>query len=126
METARIFALAAMFLTALGIYGVLSASVAGRRREIGIRISLGAGRGSILRMVLTRGGWLSLVGIALGLVISLFPLVWLNPLLTGVETTSPDLLLAASLAVLAIVLLASVQPARRALAVDPVKTLRYE
>jgi len=126
MEIARILALAAIFLTALGIYGVLAASVAERTREIGIRMSLGAERGSILKMVLARGGRLSLIGIGVGLVLSLFPLVWLNPLLTGVDTTSPDMLLASSLAVLAIVLLASYLPARRALTIDPVKTLRYE
>jgi putative ABC transport system permease protein len=126
METARILALAAVFLVVLGIYGVLAASVAERTREIGIRMSLGAARGSILRMILVRGGWLTLMGIGIGLVLSYFSLVWMNPLLTGVDTTSPDLLVAASLAVLAIALFASYLPARRALAIDPVTILRYE
>ncbi len=120
------FALTALALAAVGLYGVVSQSVASRRREFGIRVALGASRRDIFGLVLRRGAQLVGLGIAAGLTAS----VWLGGLLGSqlYETAPHDpRALLAAIAVLAIVaLLAHVVPARRALRVDPSLTLRNE
>jgi predicted permease len=126
MEIAGVFAVAAILLAAMGIYGVLAASVSGRTKEIGIRLSLGARKGCIFGGVLARGARLTLVGLLLGSVLSFFPLRWLNTPLTKVDATSLDMLFFAALIVVAVALLASYLPARRAIKTDPAFTLRYE
>jgi putative ABC transport system permease protein len=126
MEIAAVFAVTAILLAAMGIYGVLAASVSGRTKEIGIRLALGARKGSIFGGVLARGARLTLIGLVLGLVLSVFPLRWLNSLLTEVNATSLDMLFFAALLVLAVALLASYLPARRAIKTDPAFTLCFE
>ena len=126
MEIAGVFAVAAILLAAMGIYGVLAASVSGRTKEIGIRLSLGARKSSIFGGVLARGARLTLVGLVLGLALSVFPLRWMNSLLTEVNATSLDMLFFAALLVLAVAFLASYVPARRAIKTDPTFTLRFE
>jgi putative ABC transport system permease protein len=126
MEIAGVFAVAAILLAAMGIYGVLAASVSGRTKEIGIRLSLGARKSSIFGGILARGARLTLVGLLLGSMLSVFPLKWLNTLLTEADATSLDIPFFVALLVVAVAILASYLPARRAIKTDPAFTLRYE
>lgn len=120
------FALTALLLAALGIYGVMAYSVSRRTNEIGVRIALGACWADIVRLVLGRGGKLTLVGVALGLLASL-GLGWLiRGLLFGVTAWDPLTFAAVTLALAIMALLACLIPARRAAKIDPMKALRYE
>jgi len=121
-----IFAAIALALTAVGLYGVIAYSVAQRTREIGTRVALGAGRGSILRLVVGQGMLLSLIGVALGLAGSLAISQLLRSLLFEVAPNDPLTLTVTAVLVLVVSLLASFVPARRAAAVDPMVALRYE
>jgi predicted permease len=125
-QIAGFFAAAALLLTALGLYGVLAHAVAQRTREIGIRLALGASRPAILRMVLSRGAVLALVGSALGVLVSVPLLQMIKPLIVEKEAARPDVLAFAAGLILAVVLLASFLPARRATKVDPIIALRCE
>ena len=120
------FATAALFLAALGLYGVLAQSVAARRREVGIRMAVGARPSDVLRLVLGRGAWLTAAGAALGLAASAAASRALAALLFGVSPHDTLTLAGAVALVSAGALLASVLPARRALRVDPVVALRDE
>jgi hypothetical protein len=126
MEIAGFFALVAILLTAIGLYGVLASSVAQRTKELGIRIALGAPRGSVLRMVLVRGGALALAGTALGALVALPLLRWIQPLLVTPDATRPGTLLQAAGLIIVVALLASYVPARRAAGVDPMVSLRND
>jgi putative ABC transport system permease protein len=120
------FALLALALGAIGIYGVMAHLVARRTREIGIRIALGALPGEILGLVLAQGAWLAGLGILAGLGGALVATRLLASLLYGVGPTDP-LTFAATAAALAVVaLLACLFPAGRATRVDPVDALRSE
>ena len=125
-QIAGFFAAAALLLTALGLYGVLAHAVAQRTREIGIRLALGASRPAILRMVLSRGAMLALVGSALGVLGSIPLLQMIKPLIVDKEAASPDVLILAAGLILAVVLLASFLPAHRATKIDPTEALRAE
>jgi len=121
-----VFAGFALLLAVIGIYGVISYSVAQRTNELGIRLALGASRVDVLRLVLSAGFKLALIGIGVGLVLSFAVTRFLSSLLFGVRAT--DLLTFGALSVLMIVvsLLACYLPARRATKVDPLVALRYE
>jgi putative ABC transport system permease protein len=121
-----IFAALALFLTSVGIYGVLSFHVARRTHEIGIRMALGARRANVLRMVVAEGAALVTLGIVLGLGGALALSRFLSSLLSGVRTTHISTYAAVSGVLLAVGLLASYIPARRATKVDPLVALRYE
>jgi predicted permease len=120
------FGLLALFLAAVGIYGVLSYTTRQRTHEIGIRIALGAGKVEILRNVLRQGLILAVAGLTIGLAASLVLTRFLRSMLFGVGTT--DLLTFATVAIVlcAVALFACYLPARRAAAVDPVQALRTE
>jgi putative ABC transport system permease protein len=120
------FAVLATLLAAVGIFGVVSGSVARRTREIGIRMALGAGRRSILRLVAGRAVGLALVGVVAGTVGALLLGRTLRALLFDVAPTDPAVLAAGAAAVAAVSLLASLLPARRATRVDPLIALREE
>jgi predicted permease len=126
MEIAGSFALVAMVLTAIGLYGVLASVVAQRTRELAIRIALGASRRSIFRMVLLRGGVLALAGTALGVLVTLPMLQWIKPMLKAADATRPGTLLYTGVLILVVTLLASYLPARRAAKVDPLVALRND
>jgi ABC-type antimicrobial peptide transport system permease subunit len=120
------FAIFAAVLAGLGIFALMSYNVADRFQEIGIRIALGANRCAVIRLVLSSGIKLSLIGIGLGALLA----TWLTGLLTGMlygvkPLDASTFVLAGALLVLAAVI-ASLQPASRAMRVDPVVTLRSE
>ena len=121
-----LFAGFALLLAIIGIYGVISYSVAQRTNELGIRLALGASQGDVLRLILAEGFKLALAGIALGVVLSFAVTRFMSSLLFGVRAT--DLFTFGVLSALLIVvsLLACYVPARRAMKVDPLEALRYE
>jgi len=120
------FAGIALVLSAMGVYSVLSYSVARRTREIGVRVALGARRGDVLRLVVFDGARLAALGIAAGLGAALSLTQVMAGLLYGVRATDPATLGAVAMLLAAASLVAGYVPARRATAVDPVVALRYE
>jgi predicted permease len=120
------FALLALILASVGTYGVLSFSVNQRRRDIGIRLALGAGRADIFKLVVVRGLLLALVGVGLGLGGALALTRLMSSLLFGVSATDPVTFVVIPLALVGVALGASFVPARRAMKVDPGVALRYE
>lgn len=121
-----LFAAVAVSLAAVGIYGVMSYWVTQRTHEIGVRVALGAERRQVLRLVLARATWLTIVGLTVGLVGAFVLARSLSSLLFGVRPIDPLTFLAASVALAGIAFVASWQPALRAAAVDPMVALRYE
>jgi ABC-type antimicrobial peptide transport system permease subunit len=112
-------------LAMAGLYGLVAYAAGRRTREIGIRMAIGAHRGSVLRMVMRQGLVLSLAGLAVGLVASLGAERLLDAMFSGSGTDIVTYLLVAP-ALLAVTLLAAYIPARRASRVDPTTALRYE
>lgn len=126
MEVVGLFALTALLLAGLGIYGVVSYIVSERTHEIGIRLALGAQNLNILRMVLRQGLGLALVGAAVGLACALIVSHLMAALLYGVRPTDPLTFAGVALLLIGVALLASYIPARRAIRVDPLVALRHE
>ena len=120
------FALFAVLLAAIGIYGVLSYSVHQRVREVGIRMALGAEPRNVLWMILAHGLSLATAGLALGLVGSFALTRLLGSMLYRVRPADPATFITVTLALLAVALAACWIPARRAMRVDPMVALRYE
>ena len=121
-----IFAGVALALAAVGIYGIMSYTVAQRSHEVGIRMALGAGSGEVMRLVLGQSVWLTLGGIVAGLAGSLFLTKFLSSLLFNVKATDPMTFGVVALILMAVALLASFVPAYRATTLDPVNALRQE
>jgi putative ABC transport system permease protein len=123
------FALLALLLAAVGIYGVITYMTTERTHEIGVRMALGADRWAILRMVVGGGLRLALIGIAIGVAAALILgriLSSFSNLLYGVQPWDPLTLIAISLVLICTTLLACYIPARRAAGVDPMIALRHE
>ena len=120
------FALSALLLAALGIYGVTAYIVAQRTHEMGVRIALGATHGRVVGMVLRRGVMLAVVGALLGLVGALVLTRLLDALLFATSPTEPVVFLGVPVLLLVVSLVACYVPARRASRVDPVVALRSE
>ncbi len=120
------FALAALVLAAAGIYGVMSASVAERTREIGVRSALGASRGSVLLMVVREGMTLAGLGVALGLGGAILATRAIAAMLFGVSRLDPVTYVGVTAVLAAVALVACGVPAWRAARVDPATTLRTE
>jgi putative ABC transport system permease protein len=116
----------ALVLAAIGIYGVISYSVAQRTRDIGIRMALGASRRDVLHDVLGLGLRLTIFGLIFGLIGAFAVTRVLSSLLYGVHATDAVTFAAVSLVLIAVAVLASYLPARRAMHIDPIVALRYE
>jgi macrolide transport system ATP-binding/permease protein len=120
------FASAALVLGIVGFYGVVAYSVGQRTREIGLRMAMGAQRGTVYKLILGEAGRLTAIGVALGLLGSLGAATLLRSMLFGVRSWDPPTLIAAALVLVAGAVLASFMPARRAASMNPVKALRTE
>jgi predicted permease len=126
MAVMGIFAALAITLAAVGIYGILTYAVANRRREIGIRLALGAQPGAILRMVLGEGLGLAMAGCAIGLVGTVAAGRALSAFLYGVSAADPKTMASVAAIVTAVALAACAMPGRRAAGEDPAAVLRGE
>jgi len=118
------FGLLGLVLASTGVYGVMACHVSQRTTEFGVRMAMGADRRIILRDVLARGAWLAAVGAALGALIAASVARLMRTLLLGVSPFDPGIYIGLSLALGLVCILASLIPARRATAVDPVEALR--
>jgi putative ABC transport system permease protein len=126
MEMIGLFAVSALMLAALGIYGVTSYMVNERTHEIGIRLALGANEKSILRMVLRQGLNLAFIGAGIGLICAVIVSQFMASLLYLVKPTDPVTFVGVGLFFVGVVLVACYLPARRATKVDPMVALRCE
>ncbi|MCM3905697.1 MAG: ABC transporter permease [Pyrinomonadaceae bacterium] len=121
-----LFAVIAMLLAALGVYGVIAYSVAERTQEIGIRMALGAQRNDVLRLIIRNGVMLTLIGVAIGITLAQGLTRLMTTLLFGVAPNDAATFAAVSVFLIFIALVACYIPARRATRVDPLVALRYE
>jgi len=121
-----VFSLIALIVATVGLYGLISYSVAQRTQELGIRLALGAGRGAVLRLVMRQGLILAIAGVILGLAGSFALTRLMQSLLFGVSATDTWTFIACALLFIAIALVASLVPARRAAQLDPADALRTE
>jgi predicted permease len=120
------FGALATILASIGLYGVTAFSVARRTREIGIRMALGAGRRRVVGMVLEEVSWMCLIGVGVGLPLSIGLSRYIASQLYGITPTDSLTLIFAALTMMFVSLLAGLLPARRAATVDPTIALRYE
>jgi putative ABC transport system permease protein len=120
------FAVLALVLATVGIYGLTAYTVSQRTHEIGLRMALGARGADILRHIVGRGAVVALIGVALGTAGALGVAHLLKSFLFGIASTDPVILVGAPVALLGIAVLASYFPARRAAKVDPMEALRYD
>jgi putative ABC transport system permease protein len=121
-----VFAALALFLAAMGLYGVMSQGVEQRRRELGVRMALGATRSDIMRLIIGRVFVLAVTGTVAGVVLAVPAMRLLTALLYQVKPTDPVVFTLLALALVAVAVLAGYVPARRATRVDPLVTLRAD
>ena len=126
MQVLAFFALTALFLSAIGIYGVMAYFVSQRVREIGVRMALGAQRGDVLKLIVRQGMVLALAGVVIGFLAALALARLITRMLFGIGANDPITLLVLMLLLASVALLANYIPARRASMVDPMTALRYE
>ena len=120
------FAAIALVLGGVGLYGVIAYSVSQRTREIGVRMALGAQRSSVYKLIMQQAGWLTGMGLAIGLVFSVGASLLIRSLLFGVQAWDAATLGCVAVLLLLVSMAASFLPARRAASVNPVEALRAE
>jgi len=120
------FAGLALLLSVVGLYGVVAYSVSQRTREIGVRMALGAEPIAVYRLILSEAGWLTVMGVALGLACSLAASTLIRGMLFGVSSRDVRTLGAVAIVLAGFALLASFIPARRAASINPIEALRAE
>ena len=123
---AGLFALLALFLSAIGLFGVLSYDIQQRRREFGIRTAIGATRQTIMLMVLRQGAWKASIGLGIGLLVSAYLTRFLESSLFDVSVVDPSSYVSAVVVILLVALAASYFPARRAVRIDPIQAIQVE
>jgi predicted permease len=121
-----LFGLLALSLAAIGVYGVMSLLVSERTQEVGVRLALGAHPSQVLRMLVAQATRLAVIGVSLGVALSLAVMPLLRQQLYDVAPRDPLTMVAVPAVLVAVALLAALIPARRAMQVDPVRALRYE
>jgi len=126
MTLITVFAVAALVLAMIGLYGVVSLMVSNRRREIGVRMALGARAADVLRMILAEGVVIAAVGVAVGLVGAFALSRFVATLLYGVSPTSTAIYVGAAVITILVTTAATLAPARRATTVDPTVALRSD
>ena len=126
MRDSKLFAVAALCLASIGIYGLVAYTVVQRTREVGIRIALGARPEEIVRLIVGEGLGPTAIGIGLGLVLSIAATSTLASILYGVNVHDPIVFVATAAALGLVAAIASYAPARRAAAIDPIISLRSE
>ena len=120
------FGVLAVLLASIGLYATIAYSVSRRTRELGARLAMGATRGDIMRLVLTQAVRVTAIGLAIGLGLAIAAAPLFGTLLVGVSTVDPATLIAVTLLLSGIAIVASYVPARRAARLDPLQALRYE
>jgi ABC-type antimicrobial peptide transport system permease subunit len=123
-ELVGVFAIVALLLASVGIYGLLAYMVGQRSHEIGVRMALGAMPSTIAKMIVSRGVGLAGIGVGIGLILSGIMAPLISSLLYGVRPLDPEVFIAVPLILMIVVLLASYIPARRAARVNPIIALR--
>ena len=120
------FGILALILACIGIYGIMAYNVARRTSEIGVRMALGARAQQVLFMILRECSWLAILGITSGLIAAIFLARFIGSMLYGLKPSDPVTLIASTLILLAVAIVAAYGPARRASRTDPMQALRHD